>query len=259
MRYTEAGSGPPLVLLHGLGGAASDWEHQIPFFAQRYRVIAPDLRGFGETPRGRGLPSIARFANDVDALLRQLQIDRFLLVGHSMGGAIAQQLALQRPQAVQRLVIANSVPSFQPQSLRHHLEMAYRWLVMGLLGPARLARIGAWRMFPGEDQADERNKSIARGERNSRAAYLGALAALSRWSVIEQLEQLDMPTLVIGSEHDYFTHEETVTFAHALPRGRLHIVAGAHHGLPAEHPQQFNALVQRFFEQRAPGRRKRGG
>ncbi len=257
LEYIEAGSGPPLVFIHGLGGAGSDWEHQLPFFAQRYRVIAPDLRGFGATPLGRGLPSIRRFAGDVEALLEQLGIKRCLLVGHSMGGAVALQFALNCPDVVQRLVIANSVPTFQPQSLRHYLEFGYRWLVMGLLGPARLARIGAWRMFPNDDQADEREKSIARGERNSRRAYLGALAALGRWSVIARLHELTMPTLVVGSEHDYFTHEETVMFAHALPYGRLHIVEGAHHSLPAEHPEIFNPLVQRFFSQRPPGRRKR--
>lgn len=258
MHYEEAGSGPPLVLLHGLGGSTRDWEHQIPYFARRYHVIAPDLRGFGDTPRGRGLPSIPRFAQDVRGLLEHLELQCFRLIGHSMGGAVSQQLALDWPAAVERMVIANSVPSFQPQSPRHYLEFAYRWTVMGLLGPARLARIGAWRMFPEPEQEAERAKSIARGARNTRAAYLGALAALGRWSVIPRLGELEMPVLVVASEHDYFGHAETVKFAHALPRGRLHVVEGAHHGLPSEHPDEFNAVVQKFFESTVPTRRHEG-
>jgi 3-oxoadipate enol-lactonase len=250
MHYVEAGSGPPLVLVHGLGGSHLDWEHQIAHFAQRFRVIAPDLRGFGDSGSGRRAYSIRRLARDVAGLLAQLGIDRFLLIGHSMGGAIAQQLALDGGGRVQKLVVANSMPMFRPQTLRHYTEFVYRWLVMGLLGPARLSRIGAWRMYPGDAQAAEREKSIARGARNTRYAYLSALAALGRWSVLPRLGQLQLPVLIVGSEHDYFTRDETVRFAHALPCGRLHIVDGAHHGLPAEHPDVFNALVERFLRAR---------
>lgn len=259
MHYAEAGSGPPLVLVHGLGGSHLDWEHQIGHFAQHYRVIAPDLRGFGASGHGRRLFTIRRLARDVATLLAALGVERFALVGHSMGGAIAQQLALDGGGRVERLVVANSMPMFRPQTLRHHLEFGYRWLVMGLLGPARLSRIGATRMYPGRDQAEARRKSIARGARNTRYAYLSALAALGRWSVLPRLGQLRMPVLVIGAEHDFFTREETVRFAHALPCARLHIVAGAHHALPAERPEIFNELVGRFLRARAAPARPRAG
>lgn len=253
LHYVEAGSGPVMVLLHGLGGSVQDWEAQIPHFAARYRVIAPDLRGFGDSSRGHRLFSIPRCADDVGALLQQLDVDRFVLVGHSMGGAVAQQLSLQLGSRVRRLVIANSVPSFRPQSLRHYLEFAYRWLAMGLLGPRRLSQISAARMYPEPGQAGLREQSIARGARNSRYSYLSALAALGRWSVLARLGELQMPVLVLGSEHDYFTREETVRFAHALPSGRLHIVAGAHHSLPIERPQLFNELLDRFLATEVAG------
>src|SRR5690606_16948185 len=112
LRYHEAGEGEPLLLLHGLGGSHLDWEYQIPFFATRYRVLAPDLRGFGDSPRGRGRMSVRGHALDIAAFLDAMGIERCHLIGHSMGGAIAQQLALDQPQRVERLVIANSVPSF---------------------------------------------------------------------------------------------------------------------------------------------------
>lgn len=248
IHYLEAGSGPPLVLLHGLGGSVGDWEHQVPVLSRQHRVIAPDLRGFGQTPSGRRFPTVPCLCADVAGLLDQLGVRQFVLIGHSMGGAVALQLALDRPQAVQRLVIANSVPSFRPQSPRHYLEFAYRWLVMGLLGPARLARIGAQRQFPDPAQAEQRARHVARGAHNTRRAYLGALAGLGRWSVIPRLGELQMPVLVAASEHDYFGHEETVRFAHALPCARLHLFRGAHHGLPAEHPARFNEVVHRFLD-----------
>src|SRR3546814_2327327 len=127
-----------------------------------------------------------------------------------MGGAIAQQLTLDQPQRVRRLVVANSMPMFKPQTRRHFAEFAYRWVVMGLLGPARLARIGAQRMYPGEDQAEQREKSAARGARTSRYSYLSALAALGHWSVLERLDELRLPVLIVGAQHDYYTREESV-------------------------------------------------
>ncbi len=247
--YEEAGSGTPLVLLHGLGSSVEDWEHQIPEFSKHYRVIAMDLRGFYRSLHGAGALSIMRFAADVWTLLRKLGVDRFHLIGHSMGGAVAMQLAINHPGTVIRMVIANSVPSFQPQTFKQHFEVWYRQIMMRLLGPVRLAKIGALRMYPGEHQAALREKSILRGSRNG-PSYLESLKALTRWSVINRLQELRMPVLVLAAEHDYFTREDMVQFAHALPKGRFHLFPGTHHGLPLEAPQLFNPAVLKFLESR---------
>lgn len=247
LHFLEAGAGPPLLLLHGLGGSNEDWEFQVPAFARHFRVIAPDLRGFGRSTRGRRRAGVPRLAEDVRELLRHLGIERFHLIGHSMGGAVSLQLALEMPAAVERLVIANSVPTFRPVTPGQYFEVAYRFVVMGLLGPERLARISAARQFPDPAQAALRQRYIERGRRNTRAAYLSALSSLVRWSVIERLGDLQVPVLVLGSESDFFSREETIRFAHALPRGRLQIVPGAHHGLPLEAPEAFNAAALKFL------------
>ena len=184
--YEEAGTGPALLMLHGLGASLEDWEFQVPEFARYFRVITPDLRGFGRSGRGTQPASIARFAQDMAALLDHLRIDSFFLVGYSMGGAVAQELALMRPQAVPRMVIANSMPTFRPQTLRQRFEVFYRLVVMSVLGPERLARISAQRMFP--DQPEIRAASISRGiAYNTRSSYLRALRALTSWSALERL------------------------------------------------------------------------
>ena len=248
-QYQEAGQGFPLVLLHGLGSSAEDWEFQLPAFAPRFRVIALNLRGFGGSARGSGRLSIPRFADDVWAQLQQLGVRRFHLVGHSMGGAVALQVALDHPQAVARMVITNSVPSFRPKTLQQHFEVWYRQIVMRLFGPARLARIGAMRMYPGPEQQALRDKSAARGARNGRS-YLESLRALTRWSVVDRLRELTMPVLVVAAEHDYFSREDMLQFAHGLPKGRFHLFEGTHHGLPLEAPQLFNPLVLKFLRRR---------
>lgn len=247
--YEESGQGPALVLLHGLGSSAEDWEYQIPEFSRHYRVIAMDLRGFHRSSRGTGAMSIARFAADVRNLLDQLDVDRFYLIGYSMGGAIALQLALDHPGAVIKMVISNSVPSFRPRTLKQHFEVFYRQIVMTLLGPVRLSRIGAQRMYPGEHQAELREKSAERGARNG-PSYLQSLRALTRWSVLDRLHELRMSVLVLAAEYDYFTREDMLQFAHALPKGRFHLFPGTHHGLPLESPNAFNAVVRKFLESR---------
>lgn len=256
LHYEAAGEGEPLVLLHGLGGSIEDWEYQIPYFARRYRVYAPDLRGFGNTPRGRKKISVPQLAADVKGFVDAMKLERFRLIGHSMGGAVAQEFTLAHPQQVERLVIANSVPTFQPQSRRHYAEFVYRLVVMGLLGPARLAEIGALRSYPDPADADKRARAIRRGARNSRRSYLSALIALGGWSVMDRLDEFRMPVLVAASEHDYFGHDKTVQFAHALPRARLHVFKDAHHGLPSEFPDAFNRVVARFLQGPVPALRK---
>lgn len=253
IHYVEAGSGPPLVFVHGLGGSWADWDYQMAYFAEHYRVLAPDLRGFGDTPIGRHAPGVAQFVDDLRAFLDGAGIERCLLVGHSMGGAVCLQFALQCPGRIERLVITNSVPGFRPRTLRQRFEIGYRLLVMSLLGPARLSRISAHRMFPGPENEGLRAKVIARGARNTRRAYLGALLRLTRWSVIDRLGDIRMPTLVVGAGQDYFGHDNTVRFAYALPHGYLHWFPVGRHGLPSEVPEAFNPVLLKFFRRKVQG------
>jgi pimeloyl-ACP methyl ester carboxylesterase len=120
---------------------------------------------------------------------------------------------------------------------------------MRILGPARLSKIGAERMYPGENQQVLREKSIERGARNG-ASYLESLKVLTRWSVLNRLRELRMPVLVLAAEFDYFTREDMLQFAHALPKGRFNLFPGTHHGLPLEAPHLFNTAVLKFLESR---------
>lgn len=246
--YEERGQGMPLVLLHGLGETAEFWEYQIPVFAKHYRVITVELPGFGRSTHLIKAYSIASVAQHVWNLLDRLGVKKFHLIGHSMGGAVAQQLALDHPQAVSRLVLANTVPAFRPTTLRQHLEVGYRQTVMRLLGPARLARIGARRMFPHAHQQELRAKSEARGMQNNGGNYLDALRALTQWSVLDRLREFTMPVLVLAAEHDYFSRQDMLKFAHGLPKGRFHLFAGTHHAMAMEVPAAFNTAVMKFLD-----------
>src|SRR3954471_7617845 len=99
------GSGPPVVFVHGLGGSWQNWLENLPFFARKFRVIACDLPGFGESPMPLEDISISGYGKFVVGLLDALEIERAHLVGNSMGGFIAAEVALQAPERVDRLVL----------------------------------------------------------------------------------------------------------------------------------------------------------
>lgn len=246
--YEEAGSGPPLVLLHGLGGSSADWEAQISEFARDHRVIAPDLRGYGVSER-RGPYSVAQFAADVFALLDGLGIGSCTLIGHSMGGAVAMQMALDGPRRVERLVLTNTLPSFRPRSLRQKLMLWTRLLVMSLVGPGYLGRMVAAQLYPGPELAALRDRAGERSSRNGRGVYLRTLRQLARWSVEPRLADLHMPTLVMAAEQDYFDIGELRRFVDVLPEPiESEVFPGTRHGLPLEAPQRFNARLRSFLQ-----------
>jgi pimeloyl-ACP methyl ester carboxylesterase len=109
--YLEAGDGPPVVLLHGFPETSFAWRHQIPELARHYRVIAPDLRGYGETDKPAGGYDKRTMARDLLELLRTLGIGRIALVGHDRGARVATRFVKDHPQVVDRLVVMDNVPT----------------------------------------------------------------------------------------------------------------------------------------------------
>lgn len=249
--FHSAGQGEPLLLLHGLGSSSRDWENQIPEFAKHYRVIAPDFRGFGGSARA-GDYSVEHFAADVWGLLARLGISRFHLLGYSMGGAVALQMALDRPERVRKLVLSNCLPSFRPDTWGKRLLLWSRLLLMSLFGPRRLSQSVAQKLFPHPDQAALRAKVARRNARNDKGVYLQTIRALVRWSVRERLGELKHPVLLLAAQHDYFSRPDLDDFVTALPDARLTVFPGTRHGLPLEAPRDYNRAVLEFLREQHP-------
>lgn len=115
--YETHGEGQPLLFIHGLGSSSRDWEFQVPAFSISYQVITFDLRGHGQSDKPTGPYSMAMFAADTASLLRALAIDQAHVVGLSLGGGIAFQLAVEAPQIVQTLIISAD-QDYTPLSLK---------------------------------------------------------------------------------------------------------------------------------------------
>ncbi len=112
--YAVYVEGEPLPLLHGFGSSTRDWQYQLDDFAQCYRVVTLDLRSYGQTDHPPAPYSIQQMSEGVFALVNYLEIPGFLLLGYSMGGAVALQFALDHASHVDKLIVVNSQPSFIP-------------------------------------------------------------------------------------------------------------------------------------------------
>jgi pimeloyl-ACP methyl ester carboxylesterase len=247
LNHEVHGSGPPLLLVHGLGSSARDWEAQLPEFSARFTCIVPDVRGFGQSDKPPGPYSVAEWADDLHALLDHLGHERVDVVGYSMGGAITFQMAVDRPERFHRMVILNSLPSFAIDHWRKHIELWTRLLVVRFLSMDRMARILANRLFPGPDQGALRDTMIERYAVNETGPYLSAVRALAGWTVADRLEGLKMPTLVIAAEEDYTPMESKEAFVREMSNARLVRVANSRHGTPFDQPEIFNQLVLDFL------------
>src|SRR5246127_1916236 len=109
--YLQAGDGAPVVLLHGFPETSYAWRHQVPELARKYRVIAPDLRGYGETDKPATGYDKRNMATDLRELMRVLEIPKIALIGHDRGARVATSFAKDHPDAIDRLVVVDNVPT----------------------------------------------------------------------------------------------------------------------------------------------------
>ena len=185
LHYEVAGEGEPLLFIHGLGSSARDWENQVCYFSDRYRVVVPDLRGHGNSDKPPGPYSIPLFANDIAQLITILGLGPTHVVGLSLGGFVASQLAVERSELMRSFVIVNSVSGLPMDTFKNRLrvkkELILRRLVIRHLGMRTLGRLLGKRLFPRPDQVDLRNTYLERWVKNDKRAYLDALATVSGW------------------------------------------------------------------------------
>ena len=149
LHYLVQGFGPAVVLIHGLGSCAEDWSLlQAPTLSQRYRVLMPDLRGHGRSDKPPGPYTVHQMAEDIAGFLRALGTDSAHIVGFSLGGAVAQALAVRHPERVRSLVLVNTFAYLRPKGwVEWRLTLA-RWgtLLVDLALHARLEGKGVF--FP---------------------------------------------------------------------------------------------------------------
>jgi pimeloyl-ACP methyl ester carboxylesterase len=281
LHYYDAGAGaaPPLVLIHGLGDEADTWRHVFLPLAERRRVIALDLPGFGRSDKPYRSYTVTFFARTVWALLSALNLDPVVLVGSSLGAFVAQRLAIARPAAVAQLVLIGGsmaimpahppAPAPAPTSARAPSRSPVRLLLYLTPGVGELLYTGYRRSqdlayaslrpyyhdltaLAEADRAFLRERVWARVWSNGqRRAFLST----QRWAGIElhmrmpawreRLLQLTIPTLLIWGEHDAVVpRARGEAVAVALPNAELRIIAGSGHLPQQERPAALLDLLR---------------
>ncbi len=245
--YETNGEGQPLVLIHGLGSSGRDWEFQVAEFSKRYRVITPDLRGHGRSDKSAGPYSMKMFAADTVMLFDALGVESAHVVGLSLGGGVAFQLAVDYPARVKSLVIVNSAPELILRTLVEKIAVYQRFVIVPLLGMRRMGQALAPRLFPKPQHAALRTQFVERLAQNDPRAYLDTVRAMVGWSVTERLPTIQCPTLVISADQDYTPVSLKEAYVKAIPNAQLAVIPDAHHATPMEVPDKFNALVMEFI------------
>lgn len=246
--YEEEGTGCPLLFIHGLGSSTEDWFRQVAHFAEQYRVIRIDLRGHGRSDRGQGPYHMQQFSRDVAVVLRRLSAAPAHIVGLSMGGMVSFQLALDAPTLVRSLTIVNSGVDARLRSWQDLWFYVSRRMAVKVLGMRWVGRLLAGRLFPKPEHDELRREFIRRWSSNDKRAYIRSMDAIMGWSVKDKLARMIVPTLLVSAEHDYTPVSEKNRIAARMPNAELAVVEDAHHALPVEKPDGFNAVLDRFLD-----------
>jgi pimeloyl-ACP methyl ester carboxylesterase len=220
---------PVVLLLHGLGATCESWLLQIPALTGGgFRILAPDARGFGKSTYPGGGTTIAEMAGDMARLLEHLETGPAYVVGISMGGTLALQLALDFPVLVDRLVLVNTFACLRPERLSIWLNFALRFVLVHTLGLQIQARTVARRIFPRSDQELLRKVLFEQICQADPKGYSAAMRALARFNVLHRLGEIHVPTLVITGELDgTVSPKNQRILADRIPNARQEVIPGA--------------------------------
>ncbi len=251
MYYEEAGSGDPLVLIMGLGGDLQAWANQVPALAQHFRVITFDNRGAGRTSAPDRPYSIEQMAADTAALLDRLGIERAHVLGFSMGGYIAQELALHHPKRVGKLILLATAPDidgFGRNVLRNFIDVR-----RSNLSREQFARFMATWLYSPELLDDERRleRAIAAVLANPYPqkdhGFIRQAEAILNWRPAGRQREIQHETLVVCGKDDILVPpRNSRRLAELLPKAKLVELPGAHVGC-MEYPELYNPVFLEFL------------
>jgi len=248
----EQGSGPAVVLIHGFGGSTYDFRTLIPALAERFRVIAVDLPGFGFSDRDVPEISGRAWVEILCALLVRLGVERATLIGHSMGGVVAQRFAAEHPEMVERLVLIASPRADQRPRFRADNRVAaasialFQGLAYALGGIKRLARrtVADPALMSGDALEEHLRPLRVRGS----AAAVRQMIRDSSGDEPVDPARVTAPTLLLwGSDDRIVPPKVGEELARLLPNARIEVLPGAGHMLPEERPEEVNRRVLDFL------------
>lgn len=248
------GTGPDLLLVSGLGGGTWSWYGQVPFFQRFYRTIAYDNRGAGRSDAPQGPYSIRQFAEDSLCLLDSLNVEEVLVMGLSMGGMIAQEMALMAPRRVKALVLGCThfggelrVPP-DPQAIQ--TLMNNDGLTCEQIVDKNLPLFFSAEFMKSRPEALDAYRQVQLSAPEQPVhAFQAQLKAIRSHDCSERISGIQAPTLLVTGSRDILVpRENTYLMAEKLPHAEVVVIPGAGHALHVESRDEVNEIVHHFFQ-----------
>jgi pimeloyl-ACP methyl ester carboxylesterase len=260
--FVDAGEGPAVIFVHGLGASWQSWLENIPEFSRDRRVVAMDLPGFGCSDLPEHDISIEHYADWTFRLLDELGIERGTIVGNSMGGFIAADMAIRQPERVQRLALVSAAVFWQEYRRAQPLvELARRSDAIVARALTRVTddvatrpRLRAWAMatagfrYPHLIERQLAHELVRSARRTD--GYLPALEALADFPLEEELPKISCPALIVWGAQDTLVPVKDAKRLEALiPDSRRVVFERTGHVAMLERPERFNALLRAFLDE----------
>ena len=268
LAYRGGGTGPVVVLIHGMAGSSQTWDAVIPHLMEHATVVAPDMLGHGGSAKPRGDYSLGALASGIRDLLVALGHDRATILGQSLGGGVAMQFAYQFPERCERLVLVSSGglgPEVSALLRLLSAPGAEYVLALGTMPGLRRASLGLAGFLekvglkPAPAAAEVLRSYHALGDPETRTAFMCTLRSVvdlggQRASASDRLYlAAEVPTLIVWGDNDPFI---PVTHAHsaheAMPGSRLEIFEGSGHFPHRDDPDRFAHLLRDFINETEP-------
>jgi pimeloyl-ACP methyl ester carboxylesterase len=258
----DLGEGPPVVFVHGLAGSWQNWLEQLPVFAHSHRVVALDLPGFGRSPMPRERITISFYARVLDHVMQSLGIDAATVVGNSMGGFVAAELAIAFPQRVEGLVLAApaGISSYgSPLGLRRARQVRRLQPLLAAITAWGAAHADTLMRRPGLREAILRGVAWQPGRLpgwlaaemlrgSGKPGFVQALEANLDYEFRHRLPEIACPTLVVWGDRDQvISVRDADVYTELIADARKAILPDTGHTPMLERPQRFNALLEELL------------
>jgi pimeloyl-ACP methyl ester carboxylesterase len=248
LRFRDEGDGAVVVLIHGVGSLLESWDRVAVLLTERFRVIRPDLTGHGQSSKLPGPYSLAMFADDVLAVMDAARVTKSHIVGFSLGGLVAQAVALDSAARVDGLVLMSTVAGRNEDEKQRVLE---RLAIVADGIPGRHFENSVPRWFTDRFARENPELIEALAEQNRRndpAAYAAAYRVLAESDLADRLHEIDRPTLVITGENDVGSNTRMARLIHERIKGsQLTIIPEQKHSILTEVPEVIANLLVRFL------------
>ena len=242
----EKGKGFPLVLVHGFLGSSKMWAPQINFFKNYFRVITPDLPGFGKSNKAKSHNNIQSIANLLLDCLKEKKIDKFYLLGHSMGGMIVQEMAKKDGDKISKLVCYSTGPRGEMPGRFETVDQSRENLKKNGLEVTSKNIAKTW-FIKGQD-AKYFDICIESGKKTSMKTVNDALIAFKNWNGVNTLKNIKNETLIVWGDQDKsYNLGQIQTLENNIKNSKLIIFKNCAHNVHLEQPDKFNHAIKDFL------------